>query len=173
MDYLKSFTMGSIKKLVFLILIAGSLSFCASKQTYQMDFPQQIAAVYFQKVNSGEGQVAPRTDFYIEFEKPLAKEIVLDKVYFQNMVGVVEIESDTTFVAHFYQDSTDHDLVLHSDPTKEYGNKAPIITEPKFDLQRTEAVLEYRKREKTFFYKILAIKERPMILNPSGIKPKK
>lgn len=173
MDYLKSFTMGSIKKLVFLILIAGSLSFCASKQTCQMDFPQEIAAVYFQKVNSGEGQVAPRTDFYIEFEKPLAKEIVLDKVYFQDMVGVVEIESDTTFVAHFYQDSTDHDLVLHSDPTKEYGNKAPIITEPKFDLQRTEAVLEYRKREKTFFYKILAIKERPMILNPSGIKPKK
>ncbi|WP_143031836.1 hypothetical protein [Flavobacterium gillisiae] len=165
--------MGSIKKLVFLILIAGSLSFCASKQTCQMDFPQEIAAVYFQKVNSGEGQVAPRTDFYIEFEKPLAKEIVLDKVYFQDMVGVVEIESDTTFVAHFYQDSTDHDLVLHSDPTKEYGNKAPIITEPKFDLQRTEAVLEYRKREKTFFYKILAIKERPMILNPSGIKPKK
>jgi len=75
MDYLKSFTMGSIKKLVFLILIAGSLSFCASKQTYQMDFPQQIAAVYFQKVNSGEGQVAPRTDFYIEFEKPLPKKL--------------------------------------------------------------------------------------------------
>tara|TARA_R110000868_G_scaffold74688_9_gene216006 strand:- start:24263 stop:24784 length:522 start_codon:yes stop_codon:yes gene_type:complete len=173
MDYLKSCTMGSIKKLVFLILIAGSLSFCASKQTYQINFPQEIAAVYFQKVNNGEGQVASRTDFYIEFERPLAKGIVLDKVYFQNQIGVVEIERDNTFVAHFYKDSTVHDLVLHSDPTKEYGNKAPIITEFRFDLQPTEAVLEYRKREKTFFYKILSIKERPMILNPSGIKPKK
>jgi hypothetical protein len=32
-------------------------------------------------------------------------------------------------------------------------NTAPIITESRFDLQPNEAVLEYRKREKTFFIK--------------------
>jgi hypothetical protein len=46
MDYLKSFTMGSIK-IVFLILIAGSLSFLPLSR-HQKDFPQEIA-VYFQK----------------------------------------------------------------------------------------------------------------------------
>jgi hypothetical protein len=41
--------MGYIKQIVVLILTAGSLSFCASKQNNNMDFPQEIAAVYFQK----------------------------------------------------------------------------------------------------------------------------
>jgi hypothetical protein len=64
------------------------------------------------------------------------------------------------------------DLILDSDLLKEYGNKLPVIAKPRFDLQSNEAVLEYRKKNKTFFYTIEAIKERPMIANPSGIKPK-
>jgi hypothetical protein len=52
--YLKFFIMGYIKQIVVLILTAGSLSFCASKQNNNMDFPQEIAAVYFQKKNAKE-----------------------------------------------------------------------------------------------------------------------
>jgi hypothetical protein len=39
--------MGYSKQMVVLILTAGSLSSCASKQNNNMDFPQEIAAVYF------------------------------------------------------------------------------------------------------------------------------
>lgn len=165
--------MGYIKKIVFLILMTGSLSFCASKQSSQMDFPQEIAAAYFQKINTGGRQVGTGIDIYIEFEKPLNKGIVLDKVYFRNQAAALEKENDVIFVAHFYDAQTNQDLIVDSDSLKEYGNKAPVIVKQKFDLQSNEAILEYRKQNETFFYTIEAIKERPMIPNPSGIKPKK
>jgi hypothetical protein len=38
--------MGYIKQIVVLILTAG-VYLCASKQNNNMDFPQEIAAVYF------------------------------------------------------------------------------------------------------------------------------
>lgn len=164
--------MSYIKKIVVLILMTGSLSFCASKQNNQMDFPQDIVAAYFQKINTGGGQVRTGNDFYIEFDKPLKKGIALNKVYFRNQAAILEKENDRIFVAHFYDAPTSQDLILDSDPLKEYGNKAPVIAKPKFDLQPTEAVLEYREQNETFFYTIVAIKERPMIANPSEIKPK-
>jgi len=138
-----------------------------------MDFPQEIVAVYYQKTNSVEEKVANGVDFYIAFNKPLEEGIILDKVHFKNQVAILQKEDKYTFKAHFNQNPANYDLVLDSDPLKEYGNKAPIIIQPKFELEPTEAVLEYSKNNKTFFYKIKAIKERPMIPNPSGIKPKK
>ncbi|MEZ7498365.1 hypothetical protein QO200_06400 [Flavobacterium sp. Arc3] len=165
--------MGSTIKIALLVLISCSLSFCASKQDNQMKFPQEIVAAYYQKTNSVEGQVPNGIDFYIEFNIPLQEGIILDKVYFKNQEAKLEKEDKYTFKAHFNQFPASYDLVLDSDPLKEYGNKAHSITQPKFELQSTEAVLEYSKNDKTFFYKIKAIKERPMIPNPSGIKPKK
>jgi hypothetical protein len=37
--------------------------FLPSKQNNQMDFPQEIAATYFQKINTGGGQVGTGNDF--------------------------------------------------------------------------------------------------------------
>ena len=48
----------------------------------------------------------------------------------------------------------------------------PTIEKLKFDLQFTEAVLEYSNHNKTFFYKIKDVEERLMIADPSEIKPK-
>lgn len=159
-------------KYFFLALTVFSFSFCASKQNTQMDFPQEIAAVYFQKWIGGQEQSGSGTDFYIEFKKPLAKEIILEKIYFQNQEAKPESRDNQTFVAHFYQKTAQHDLILDSDPLKEYGNKAPVIVKPMFDLKPTEAVLEYKKNSKTFYFKIISIKEKPIIAYPSRNKPK-
>lgn len=164
--------MGSIKKLVFLILIACNLSFCVSKQHNQMDFPQEIADAYFQEWIGGQVPSGRGVDFYIKFKKPLPKDIVLENIYFQNQKTVLETEDNQSFVAHFYQLATKHDLILDSDPLKEYGNKAPVITKPKFDLKRNEAVIEYKKANKIFYYKMLSVKEKPIIAYPSENKPK-
>jgi hypothetical protein len=56
------------------------------------------------------------------------------------------------FCLHFYEFPINQDLVLDSNPLKEYGNKAPI-EKLKFDLQFNEAVLEYSNHNK-LFYKI-------------------
>ena len=42
---------------------------------------------------------------------------------------------------------------MDSDSLKEYGNKAPVIEKPKFDLKPNEALLEYKKNNKTRFSK--------------------
>jgi hypothetical protein len=47
-----------------------------------------------------------------------------------------------------------------------------VIAKSRFDLKATEAVLEYKYQNESFYYTIETIKERPMIANPSGIKPK-
>jgi hypothetical protein len=59
-------------KLVFLILIAGSLSF-VSKQTYQNGFSKKEVAV-FPKVNNGEGKLHCN-DFISSLRGRLPKEL--------------------------------------------------------------------------------------------------
>lgn len=161
-----------IKNVLVLILVASSLSFCALKQNNEMDFPQEIEAVFFQKVPTDQSDAGTAINFYFLLNNPLKKGIILDKIYFKSQTAVLEEENDSVFVAHILLGSVNQDLILDSDSSKEYGNKPPVISKPKFELEPTEAVLEYTNNDKTFFYKIKGVKERPMIVNPSGIKPK-
>jgi hypothetical protein len=62
-----------------------------------MDFPQEIAAVYFQKTNAKEGQVRTVGDLYIKFDKPLEKGIMLNKIYFRNQVAILVKVNDRNF----------------------------------------------------------------------------
>ncbi|MFV8374182.1 hypothetical protein [Flavobacterium sp. LB1P71] len=140
------------------------------KQELQTEFPQEIKSVYFQKWVDGEE--ANGIDFYIEFKKPLSKEIKLGKIYFRNREMILKEVSKNTFVSHFYQKNINQDLILDSDSLKEYGNKAPVILKPKFDLKPNEALLEYTENKKTLFFKIMNAKENPTIAYPSINKPK-
>jgi hypothetical protein len=56
-------------------------------------------------------------------------------------------------VSHLVPNPTNPDLILHKDRLKEYGNQAPVIRRPKFDLKSTEALLEY-KVTASYFFKI-------------------
>jgi hypothetical protein len=160
-------------QIVFFLLIIVSLVYCAPKENQKTKFPQKIKSVYFQKkVDIKEGKNS-ETDFYIEFEEPLSKDIQLVKIYFQNQEADLEPVTKNIFVAHLAHKLTNPDLILHKDSRKEYGNQAPIIVKPKFDLQPTEALLEYKSDGKSYFFKINNPKEKPMIAPPSVIKPKK
>jgi hypothetical protein len=160
------------KKIVILILVAASLFYCGSKQNIQFDFEREIADVYFQQWIVGQQLFSSRTNFYIQFKKPLSKEIILEKIHFQNQKVVFDTEDDQTFVAHLSQMARMQDLILDGDSLKEYGNRAPVIIKSKFDLKRNEAVLEYKKGKKTMYYKMVSIKEKPIITYPLKNKPK-
>ncbi|TDE46690.1 hypothetical protein E0I26_00995 [Flavobacterium rhamnosiphilum] len=177
--------MKGYKTVVFLFIIAISLTFCAMKQDsspdkyreelakqVQTDFPQEIKSVYFQKWIGGREETGSGINFYIEFKKPLSGNIKLKKIYFHNQESSLEEVTKNTFVAHFYQRNKSFDLIMDKDSLKEYGNKAPIIVKPKFALKPNEALLEYKKKGKTQFFKISNPKERPMIAYPSMNKPK-
>jgi hypothetical protein len=160
-------------KIVFFILIVISLVYCAPKEDLKTSFPQKIKSVYFQKWTDGKEPKSNGTAFYIEFETSLSQDIQLIKIYFQNQEGNFEQSTKNTFVAQLPGKLTNPDLILHKDGRKEYGNQAPVIAKPKFVLKPTEALLEYKRNGKSYFFKIVNPKEKPMIAYPSMIKPKK
>ncbi len=144
--------------LISLFIIVIIFTFCAMKQELQSQFPQEIKLVYYQKeefLNQEQG-----IKLYIEFKNPLASSIKLVKIYFQNQTAVVDEANTSTFVSHFKDKNKKEDLILDLNPAKEYGNKAPIIQKPTFDLKKNEAVLEYKNNNKTQFLKIRNIIEK-------------
>lgn len=147
------------KSIGALFIVAISLTFCAMKQEFQTEFPQEMKSVFFQ--NGVYGTKNNQTHFYIEFKKPLASTVKLEKIYFLNQESPVEEITKNNFVSHFHQIKKE-DLILDSNPAKEYGNKAPVIQKFKFDLKPNEAVLQYRQENKTFFYKITNAMEKPL-----------
>ena len=83
----------------FLFTIAISQTFCAMKQELQSEFPQEIKSVYYQKVvgNSQDKAIL----FYIEFKKPLAANIKLEKIYFHNQESPVQEITPKDFINSF------------------------------------------------------------------------
>lgn len=152
--------MKGYKIIFFSVITAISLTFCAMKHELQSEFPQEIQSVFYQKVKKGmESSVI---NFYIEFKKPLAANIKLEKIYFHNQESLVQEITPKDFKSSFLQSNKKEDLIMDSNPAKEYGNKAPVVQKSKFDLKSNEAVLEYTKDGKTLFYKIANVLEKPL-----------
>lgn len=160
------------KTVCLLFVTAICLTFCAMKQEFQTAFPQEIKSVYFQNWVGGQEGSGSGTIFYIEFKKPILPTIQLNKIYFNNQEASLEKQTANTFAAHFYYRKSSSDIIMDIDPAKEYGNKPPVIQKTKFDLKPNEAVLEYKNKNKTQFFKIINPKEKPMIAYPSMNKPK-
>ena len=139
-----------------LFVISISLTFCAMKQELQSEFPQEIQAMFYQKGELSNQEQG--IEFYIEFKKPLAATIKLEKIYFRNQFADVDEITISTFVAHFKNKK--QDLILDSNLAKEYGNKAPVLEKSPFNLKNNEAVLEYKNNNKTQFFKITNLIEK-------------
>ena len=136
----------------FVLSLSVSLTFCGVKHEFQSEFPQEIKSVFFRK--KLQTKSTDSVCFYIEFKKPLLKSIVLQKMYFRNQQSVVKEITPKIFEAYFTIIKNPEDLIMDRNPAKEYGNKVPVISKSKFDIQWNEAVLEYTKDRKTYFLKI-------------------
>ncbi len=135
-------------------------SFCGSNHQREMDFTQGIVRVYYDSVADDNQPEVIRLNLHMEFKEILSEEIRLQKVYFRNQEAVIQKESNKKYVAHFAQAKVIQDLILDSDSKNEYGNKALIIVKPKFKLKKDEAILEYKKNNKTIFFKLTGITEK-------------
>lgn len=152
--------MKGYKIIGLLFITAISLTFCAMKQEFQTEFPQEIQSVFYHKEKNGmESSVI---NFYIEFKNSLSANIKLEKIYFHNQESPVQEITLKDFKSTFLQSNKKEDLIMDKNPAKEYGNRAPVIEKSKFDLKPNEAVLEYKQDNKTQFFKITNLKEKPL-----------
>ena len=93
----------------------------------------------------------------LELKNTLQQAVTLDSVYYSNTRGklLLVADSDTNFQAFFPYPFIKNDLILHSDPRKEFGNKPPAIREKSpFELTENECVVSYLKNGKKGYYKV-------------------
>lgn len=136
-----------MKRLLYIQLLF--LVGCASKETFQTQFPIPISD-YFYEVKDNQ------TYFLIEFQQPISNEIKLEKLYFRNQTAEVSMLSSQKAEVIFIKS----DLILDANPTNEYGNQPPILQNHRFQLNSDEAVLEFIQNGKIKHYKFINITEK-------------
>ena len=141
------------------------LSCCATKAQSTKAFPQEFKSVYFQKWIGGQELTGTGTNFFIEFKKPLSKEVKPQKIYFQNQEAVCQQLNDTVVAAYFYQKPNKRDLISNTNDSN--INETNETVKQKYTLLANEAVLEFALNGKNFFFKIINIKEKELIAYPS------
>jgi hypothetical protein len=136
--------MKSFSIIVVLILVG-----CASKETFQTQFPIPISD-YFYEVKGNQ------TYFLIEFQQSISEDIKLEKLYFRNQKTEIKMISNQKAEAIFIKP----DLILDANPENEYGNQPPIPQKQRFQLNSNEAVLEFTQNGKINHYKFINITEK-------------
>lgn len=84
--------------------------------------------------------------------------VTLDSVYFRNMKTEFEKTKNTSeeiYIGHFTYPNSKKDVILHSDPKKEFGNEVPDISKKiPFELNKDEAVVSYIYKGIKNYFKI-------------------
>jgi len=164
MDFHKTNTMNSIKSTLYFFLTV-SLTACSSQKEIKK-LPFQTQDVYFQKWIGGQELSGSGTIFYIRFKEPFSPNYLLKRVYFQNKVANFEKRDSITFVAQLYQQ-------VPNNPFNTKENEPEEMTNPKFNLQPNEAILEFVQDNKKEYFKIGKTKEKELIAYPTMGRPKK
>ena len=136
---------------------------CSSSQELVEKPPFKTGDVASEDWVSKEGETG--TNLFIPITE--GKDIILDSVYFRgNIVKLERIKRDSYLVFIGKFPNAERDIVMHSDPRKEAGNKPPL---PKkklpFELKENEAVVSFTEGEQVKYYKIENIKESPTVKN--------
>ena len=153
--------MKTLLKILPVSLILFSFSNCASGKRVQQEAPAEVEQAFYSTWTGGVKGADSGMAVFIPVQKD--KELVLDTVFFRGMKAPLEKEvtEPNLYVGYFKIPSpVDRDLVMHSDPRKEFGNKPPVILEDiPFELEPDEAVVQYTKDGKEKFFKIKVTKK--------------
>jgi hypothetical protein len=140
--------------LFILIIILNLFSCNASKEPFYASPPQEINSITFENWTAGRMESGSGTDFVIDFEKPLGNNIRLEKIYYKNLETELVQVNETKFRANFHYNKIYQQHQTSAIATKE------------FHLKDNEAVIEYIKESKKYWYKCSQIKEITPVLFP-------
>jgi NADH dehydrogenase/NADH:ubiquinone oxidoreductase subunit G len=158
--------MKSIKILSILTLLFG-FSQCGSNTFVKNPTFKVEKAFYNNWVGGQPGVRGTKVEMHLKD----ASEINFDALYFQGKVTKVEVSMKDGFVqviGHFSTSKTQkRDVILDLDATKELENKVPNLEKFPFELKENEAMLSYKRENKTVYFKIENIKKVRSIPFPS------
>jgi hypothetical protein len=82
--------------------------------------------------------------------------IEFESIYFRNRITNLvtkDLDADKIMVGYFLNNYK-KDFIMDDNPTNELKNPFPNITEFPFDLKENEAVISYKEKGKTKFYRL-------------------
>lgn len=146
------------------VFFAQNCSKQALNSNLQESFPIAIKEVYHQHWTAGVRGGGSGTGFYVEFEKTLPENIVLNQLYFGKSVAKANKTSETQYTFGFTGSAN---WKRGNEPETDGPTQAPT-TEPPFTIEDSEAILEYTQNGKTKYYKITNVKEKAALEYPSA-----
>lgn len=131
--------------IIFLLILFG----CAPKEAFQSQFPIPVLEYFYEEKGN-------QTHFIIEFNEVVPEAIQLQKLYFRNKEGQVEMISNKKMKVVFSKP----DIILDKNPEKELGNQPLNLSQPRFQLKASEAIVEYKEKGKIKYFKFINVNEK-------------
>lgn len=147
-------------KYLFLFVSTFLITQCKTVQ-FDTHPPFKITKAIYKNWSGGQPGVSG-TNVFINYTSE--NTIVFDSIYFKNKVTKIAfIKSENSKqIAGYFNTSTrkNEDIILHQNATKELKNKIPKTKKIPFELKQTEAVISYKEKGKTNYFKVTLEKEK-------------
>lgn len=153
-----------------LIIISGFIFSCNSnKGVLQENPPFKVTEASFQKWHGGTQEAGKGIHFMLILSE-VSDGVHVEKIYFRGREEILKQspQNPNEYLATFV-DKPKQDAVLDSNPVKEMDNPRPSLkSKIPFELKENEAVVEYLKNQKSYYYKIEDIIEIETTAYPSS-----
>lgn len=158
----------TILSILGLLISSLGLSQCQStKIKLQKTAPFSITKSFYQDWMGGRpGNSGTTVQLYVD----LNDEVQPDSLFFQNRATFIDSKPSDTgslWVANFRK-VVRRDINMTENPSGEYGNPVPEMTDFPFELAKDEAVLKYTKDKKIYYYKIIGITQKETLFYPTA-----
>lgn len=147
-------------KLLGILLIAFSFAQCGSAK-FTKNPPFTITDAKYQ---SWVGGMPGSSGTIVTIGYESKTDITFDSIYFANKTGSLQASNNNgkqSLIGTLNNTTSTEkkDLILHSDPTKEFKNEIPKVKKLPFELTEDEAVISYKEGKKTKYFKIDKVKK--------------
>ena len=146
----------------------SSFSQCSGSRDLDKKAPVNIEKAYCQRWVGGVEGAGSGLNIHLPMGD---SEMELDSVYFRGKAAKLEWKKEARqYVGRYTTEfNKKKDIVMNEDPKKEYGNELPKVeSKIPFELKQDECVVSYKKGDKTHYFKIENIGEKPMLAFPSA-----
>jgi len=158
-----------MRPFTFLLISIFTVSCNSNKMVLQENPPFVVAEASFQKWFGGTQEAGRGIHFTLTFSE-ISEGVLIEKIYFRGKEETFKqnAQNPNAYRATFV-DKPKEDVILDSNSVKEMENPRPSLTsEVPFEPKANEAVIQYQKANKIYYYKVENITEKEVVAFPSS-----